>query len=50
MSDEETARDVPLAQDIWGRIREHKVVQWGLAYLGVALALAHGEETGRACL
>jgi TolB-like protein len=28
----------------WGRLREHKVLQWGLAYLGAALALAHGQE------
>jgi TolB-like protein len=28
----------------WGRIKEHKVLQWGLAYLGAALALAHGQE------
>jgi TolB-like protein len=26
----------------WGRVREHKVIQWGLAYLGAALALAQG--------
>jgi TolB-like protein len=29
---------------IWARLREHKVLQWTLAYLGVALALAHGQE------
>jgi predicted permease len=28
----------------WARLREHKVLQWGLAYLGAALALAHGQE------
>jgi len=28
----------------WNRIREHKVLQWSLAYLGTALALAHGQE------
>ena len=28
----------------WTRIREHKVIQWGVAYLGAALALAHGAE------
>ena len=29
---------------VWARIREHKVLQWTLAYLGAALALAHGQE------
>lgn len=29
---------------IWERIREHKIIQWTLAYLGGALALAHGGE------
>jgi TolB-like protein len=28
----------------WGRVHEHKVLQWGLAYLGAALAIAHGTE------
>ncbi|HEY5346968.1 MAG TPA: hypothetical protein VIJ72_02165, partial [Rhizomicrobium sp.] len=44
MNEDQPAPESPLALDIWGRIREHKVVQWGLAYLGVALALAHGED------
>lgn len=26
----------------WTRVREHKVIQWGLAYLGAALALVQG--------
>src|ERR1700744_479776 len=30
--------------DTWERIKEHKVLQWGLAYLGAALALAHGSD------
>ena len=30
--------------DFWTRIRDHKVLQWGLAYLGAALAIAHGSE------
>jgi TolB-like protein len=38
------APDVGVLGDLWSRIREHKIVQWGLAYLGVALALAHGQE------
>jgi len=29
---------------VWHRLREHKVLQWGLAYIGVALAIAHGAE------
>lgn len=28
----------------WARIKEHKVLQWGLAYVGAALAIAHGQE------
>jgi adenylate cyclase len=28
----------------WSRLKEHKVLQWSLAYLGAALALAHGQE------
>jgi TolB-like protein len=28
----------------WLRIKEHKVLQWSLAYLGAALALAHAQE------
>ena len=30
--------------DLWERVKEHKVLQWGLAYLGTALALAHGAD------
>src|SRR5688572_7647180 len=28
----------------WSRVRENKVIQWAVAYLGAALALAHGAE------
>jgi len=28
----------------WGRIKEHKVIQWTLGYLAAALALTHSEE------
>lgn len=28
----------------WARVKEHKIIQWGLAYLGAALALAHGQH------
>jgi TolB-like protein/tetratricopeptide (TPR) repeat protein len=30
--------------DWWNRVKEHKVLQWGLAYLGAALAFAHGSD------
>jgi TolB-like protein len=30
--------------EFWARLHEHKVLQWGLAYLGAALAIAHGAE------
>jgi hypothetical protein len=32
------------AADLWQRIREHKVLQWSLTYLGASLALAHGQD------
>lgn len=28
----------------WSRIKDHKLLQWSLAYLGAALGLAHGQE------
>src|SRR5215469_1378624 len=28
----------------WDRIKEHKILQWGLGYLGAAIAIAHGQE------
>ncbi|HEY1890915.1 MAG TPA: hypothetical protein VGG63_10940 [Steroidobacteraceae bacterium] len=27
-----------------GRVREHKIAQWALAYIGAAITVAHGEE------
>jgi TolB-like protein/tetratricopeptide (TPR) repeat protein len=30
--------------DWWDRVKAHKVLQWGLAYLGAALAFAHGGD------
>src|SRR5690242_13740205 len=36
------APSLPLT--FWTRVREHKLLQWTLAYLAAALALAHGEE------
>jgi TolB-like protein/tetratricopeptide (TPR) repeat protein len=35
---------VDAAMGVWARVQEHKIIQWGLAYLGAALALAHGQE------
>jgi TolB-like protein len=29
---------------LWARIQEHKLIQWGIGYLGAALALAQGAE------
>jgi TolB-like protein len=34
----------PPTRSAWDRIKEHKVLQWSLAYLGAALALAHGQD------
>ena len=28
----------------WQRVREHKIVQWALAYIGAAITIAHGQE------
>jgi TolB-like protein len=36
--------DRPAPEPLWIRIKEHKVLQWGLAYFGAALALAHAQE------
>jgi TolB-like protein len=35
---------VDAATGFWARVHEHKIIQWGIGYLGAALALAHGEE------
>jgi TolB-like protein len=29
---------------VWSRVNDHKVIQWSVAYLGIALALAQGQE------
>ncbi len=31
------------ANGFWTRVKDHKVLQWGLAYAGAALAIADGE-------
>ena len=38
------ASSVGVAVGFWARVQEHKIIQWGVAYLGAALALAHGED------
>ena len=38
------ATEMHKAVGLWDRITEHKILQWGLGYLGAALALAHGQE------
>jgi TolB-like protein/Flp pilus assembly protein TadD len=35
---------VGAANGLWARVQEHKIIQWGVGYLGAALALAHGAE------
>jgi TolB-like protein/Flp pilus assembly protein TadD len=40
----ETQSFVATMQDIWERIKHHKVVQWTLAYLAIAYTLLHGAE------
>jgi TolB-like protein len=44
-------QSAPIAADhavppanVWGRLKHHKVLQWTLAYIGAALAIAHGQE------
>ena len=32
------------SKGIWERIKDHKILQWGLGYLGAAIAIAHGQE------
>jgi TolB-like protein len=34
----------PAPAGLWQRLQDHKVLQWALAYLGAALAIAHGGE------
>jgi TolB-like protein len=44
-SAEETSTSVsPTPMGFWHRIQEHKILQWGLGYVGVAIAIAHGQE------
>jgi TolB-like protein/tetratricopeptide (TPR) repeat protein len=32
------------SEDLWQRIKEHKVLQWSLTYFGASLALAHAQD------
>ena len=38
------APNADAAIGFWARVQEHKIIQWGVGYLGAALALAHGAE------
>jgi TolB-like protein/Flp pilus assembly protein TadD len=40
----QAARTSDSAIGFWPRVREHKIIQWGVGYLGVSLALAQGQE------
>jgi TolB-like protein/tetratricopeptide (TPR) repeat protein len=43
---ERPADGAPALRDdgVWARIRSHKIIQWGIGYLGAALALAQAQE------
>ena len=45
-SSEESSAPVvaPDSLGFWHRIQEHKILQWGLGYVGIAIAIAHGQE------
>jgi TolB-like protein/Flp pilus assembly protein TadD len=36
--------DLHGAESFWVRVRAHKIIQWGLAYLGAALAIGQGHQ------
>ncbi|HET7609564.1 MAG TPA: hypothetical protein VFL84_12860 [Gammaproteobacteria bacterium] len=38
------ARSADRSDSFWARVQEHKIIQWGLGYLGAAFALAQGAE------
>lgn len=40
----ETANGKPALDGVWERVKSHKVLQWGAAYLGAALAVAQGQD------
>jgi TolB-like protein len=41
---EEPSSKVMTVARAWQRVKEHKVIQWAVAYFAAALALAHAEE------
>lgn len=41
---EEDSTSAATPMGFWHRIQEHKILQWGLGYVGVAIAIAHGQE------
>jgi len=43
-SDDEHSPRLIAVAGAWQQIKEHKVIQWGVAYFAAALALAHAEE------
>jgi TolB-like protein len=45
-SAEKTATPTATREPIgfWHRVQEHKILQWGLGYVGAAIAIAHGQE------
>ena len=43
-TDSAPVETAPARIGVWARIREHKVLQWGIAYLGAGLAVAQGAE------
>ena len=45
-SSEESSAPVvaPDSLGFWHRVQEHKILQWGLGYVGIAIAIAHGQE------
>src|ERR1700683_2473191 len=32
------------SEDLWQRVKEHKVLQWSLTYFGASLAIAHAQD------
>ena len=39
-----SSAEPPLRRDFRARVKDHKVMQWGLAYLGAALAIGEAEQ------
>jgi TolB-like protein/Flp pilus assembly protein TadD len=38
------AKKIDADAAFWTRVQEHKIIQWGIGYVGAALALAQGQE------